>query len=162
MEKLLPDIAANSIGSAVAAERYRPYPAYRDSGVEWLGEIPAHWSVARMWQVSEAISGGTPERDEPRYWDGTIPWVSPKDMKRRLLGYTEEKITERGRRNAGLKLINPPAVLVVVRGMILAHSFPVAVSTVPLTINIDCLKELRTALISAAVTGKIDVRDVVL
>ena len=105
--------------------------------MEWLGEVPAHWVVARMWQVSEAIGGGTPERDEPRYWDGAIPWVSPKDMKRRLLGYTEERVTERGRRDAGIKLINPPAVLVVVRGMILAHSFPVAVSTVPLTINQD-------------------------
>ena len=142
MEKLLPDIAANSMGFAVAPERYRPYPAYRDSGVEWLGEVPAHWVVARMWQVSEAISGGTPERDEPRYWDGTIPWVSPKDMKRRLIGYTEERITERGRRGAGLKLIHPPAILVVVRGMILAHSFPVAVSTVPLTINQD-MKALK-------------------
>ena len=142
MKKLLPDTAANSTGSAVAAERYRPYPAYRDSGVEWLGEIPAHWVVVRMWQVSEAISGGTPERDEPRYWDGTIPWVSPKDMKRRLIGCTEERITERGRRNAGLKLIYPPAVLVVVRGMILAHNFPVAVSTVPLTINQD-MKALK-------------------
>lgn len=25
--------------------RFKPYPAYRDSGVEWLGEIPAHWEV---------------------------------------------------------------------------------------------------------------------
>ena len=129
-------------GFTEGTARYELYPTYRDSGVEWLGEIPAHWSVVRMWQVCEAISGGTPERDESRYWDGTIPWVSPKDMKRRLLGYTEEKITERGRRSAGLKLINPPAVLVVVRGMILAHSFPVAVSTVPLTINQD-MKALK-------------------
>ena len=28
--------------------RFRPYPAYRDSGVEWLDEIPAHWSAKRM------------------------------------------------------------------------------------------------------------------
>ena len=48
MEKLLPDIAANSMGSAVTAERYRPYPAYRDSGVEWLGDIPEHWDVKRL------------------------------------------------------------------------------------------------------------------
>ena len=48
MEKLLPDIAANSLGSAVTAERYRPYPAYRDSGVEWLGDIPEHWDVKRL------------------------------------------------------------------------------------------------------------------
>ena len=121
---------------------YRAYSACRDSGVEWLGEIPAHWVVVRMWQVCEAISGGTPKRDEPCYWDGTIPWVSPKDMKSRLLGDTKEKVTERGRQNAGLKLIPSPAVLVVVRGMILAHSFPVAVSTVPLTINQD-MKALK-------------------
>ena len=48
MEKLLPNVAANSMGSAVAAERYRPYPAYRDSGVEWLGDIPEHWDVKRL------------------------------------------------------------------------------------------------------------------
>ena len=48
MEKLLPDISANSIRSAVTAECYRPYPAYRDSGVEWLGDIPEHWDVKRL------------------------------------------------------------------------------------------------------------------
>ena len=48
MEKLLPDFTANSMGFAVSAERYRPYPAYRDSGVEWLGDIPAHWDVKRL------------------------------------------------------------------------------------------------------------------
>ena len=28
--------------------RFRPYPEYKDSGVEWLGEIPAHWEVTRL------------------------------------------------------------------------------------------------------------------
>ena len=46
--ELLPDIAADSVGFADAAERYRPYPAYRDSGVEWLGDIPEHWDVKRL------------------------------------------------------------------------------------------------------------------
>ena len=30
------------------SRRFRPYPEYRDSGVEWLGEIPAHWDVRRL------------------------------------------------------------------------------------------------------------------
>jgi type I restriction enzyme, S subunit len=60
-----------------------PHVGLSDSGVRWLGEIPAHWEAARMWRVSTAISGGTPARDEAGYWDGDIPWVSPKDMKRR-------------------------------------------------------------------------------
>ncbi|MEP0773113.1 MAG: restriction endonuclease subunit S [Acidobacteriota bacterium] len=33
---------------AEPTRRYKPYPAYRDSGVEWLGEIPAHWEVRRL------------------------------------------------------------------------------------------------------------------
>ena len=82
-----------------------PVVPMKDSGVEWLGHIPAHWETARMWQVCEAISGGTPARDERTYWDGNIPWVSPKDMKRRLLDDSEEKITDCGQRDAGLKLI---------------------------------------------------------
>ena len=28
--------------------RFEPYPAYKDSGIEWLGEIPAHWEVKRL------------------------------------------------------------------------------------------------------------------
>ena len=119
-----------------------PDAPMKDSGVEWLADIPERWNTARMWQLSEAIGGGTPSRDESRYWGGSIPWVSPKDMKRRLLDDTEEKITERGRIESGLRLVRPPAVLIVVRGMILAHSFPVALATVPLTINQD-MKALK-------------------
>ena len=33
--------------SATKWRRYKPYPAYKDSGVEWLGEIPAHWGIRR-------------------------------------------------------------------------------------------------------------------
>lgn len=33
------------IKGARGQRRFKPYPAYKDSGVEWLGEIPAHWSV---------------------------------------------------------------------------------------------------------------------
>ena len=31
-----------------ALQRYRPYPAYKDSGVDWLGKIPEHWQVKRL------------------------------------------------------------------------------------------------------------------
>ena len=35
-------------------ERFKPYPAYKDTGVEWLGEIPAHWEVKRLKYVAPA------------------------------------------------------------------------------------------------------------
>jgi type I restriction enzyme S subunit len=36
---------------AAGLQRYRPYPAYKDSGVEWLGEIPAHWEALKLKRV---------------------------------------------------------------------------------------------------------------
>ncbi|MEO9249667.1 MAG: restriction endonuclease subunit S [Gemmatimonadaceae bacterium] len=121
-----------------------PNVPMKDSGVEWLGEIPTHWAAKKMWRISTAISGGTPAKDERGYWDGDVPWVSPKDMKRRFIQSSADTITERALRETGIKLIAPPVVLIVVRGMILAHTFPVAITTVPVTINQD-MKALQLA-----------------
>ena len=118
-------------------QRFEPYPLYKDTGVEWLGRIPSHWDAARLWRISRSISGGTPAREERAYWDGGIPWVSPKDMKRRIIDSSEDTVTELAIRETGLRVVDPPAVLVVVRGMILARSFPVGLTTVPVTINQD-------------------------
>lgn len=114
----------------------------KESGVGWLGDIPAHWEPMRMWRLCTAISGGTPAKDNPTYWGGDIPWVSPKDMKRRVIDSSEDTITDRAVGETALRLIAPPVVLIVVRGMILAHSFPVAITAVPVTINQD-MKALR-------------------
>jgi type I restriction enzyme S subunit len=114
-----------------------PNVPMKESGVEWLGQIPKHWQSPKMWRIGRAISGGTPNKDELGYWDGKIPWVSPKDMKRRIIDSSEDTVTERAIREVGIKLIEPPAVLIVVRGMILAHTFPVAITVTPVTINQD-------------------------
>ena len=58
-------------------------------------------------------------------------------MKRRFIQSSEDTISERALAETGIKLIAPPVVLIVVRGMILAHTFPVAITTVPVTINQD-------------------------
>ena len=55
-------------GSPPALRRFKPYPAYKDSGVEWLGEIPAHWEVKRTKYVARLRSGHTPSRLQPEYW----------------------------------------------------------------------------------------------
>jgi type I restriction enzyme, S subunit len=107
----------------------------KDSGVEWLGEIPAHWVERKMAYLAEMISGGTPNKENIEYWKGEIPWVSPKDMKSRIITDTIDHISQIAIDESGLELIEPPVVLIVVRGMILAHTFPVGVTTFPVTIN---------------------------
>jgi type I restriction enzyme S subunit len=128
----------------VQPRRFRAYASYRTSDIAWLGATPAHWKTHRMAHLTKAISGGTPSKENPEYWKGTIPWVSPKDMKVRVIRDAADHISDDAVEQAGLSLIAPPAVLIVVRGMILAHTFPVAMSAVPVTINQD-MKALEIA-----------------
>lgn len=81
--------------------------------------------------------GGTPSKDAPHYWGGSIPWITPKDMKRRALTDAIDHITSLAAKESPAKLLEPGAVLVVVRGMILAHTFPAAVLLAAATINQD-------------------------
>ena len=81
--------------------------------------------------------GGTPSKSNPFFWEGAIPWITPKDMKRRELSDAIDHISELAMQESTAKLIEPGAVLVVVRGMILVHTFPSAVLRVPATINQD-------------------------
>ena len=44
------------------------YPAYKDSGVEWLGEVPEHWVLSKLKHVARLSGGGTPSRDNLDFW----------------------------------------------------------------------------------------------
>lgn len=73
----------------------------------------------------------------PNYWvDGNIPWVSPKDMKRSHLWDAIDHVTEKALGH-GTRLAPAQALFIVVRGMILAHTFPVAKAERPLAFNQD-------------------------
>ena len=119
-----------------------PDAPLRDSGIPWLGEIPAHWQLMALRFLVDIFSGATPDTGKRDYWDGDIPWISPKDMKRESIADSEDHVTPLALSESALQLIGPGAVLVVVRGMILAHSFPVALTTESVTINQD-MKALR-------------------
>ena len=220
-----------------------PTVPMKDSGVEWLGEIPAHWKVNRTKFAARLRSGHTPSRQHPEYWqECTIPWFGLADVWQIREGQVEyvyetaEKISELGLAHSAARLLpkhtvilsrtasvgfsailgvemattqdfvnwicgptlRPEYLLYVFRSM--THEFrrltmgsthqtiympdvggfstpipPLAeqdqivaairketaridVLVAKVRDAIDRLKELRTALISAAVTGKIDVR----
>lgn len=114
----------------------------RDSGIPWLGEIPVHWELVALRFLVDMFGGATPSTGKPELWDGDIPWVSPKDMKREEIADAEDHVSLEALESSALRLIDPVAVLIVVRGMILAHSFPVATTNRQVTINQD-MKALR-------------------
>ncbi|WP_213661816.1 restriction endonuclease subunit S [Stutzerimonas stutzeri] len=85
------------------------YPAYRDSGVDWLGEVPLGWRVGNLKHaLIELVSGGTPESNNSAYWsDGDgIPWVAISDMTRGpIVDSTAKSLTEAGLKSKGLRVI---------------------------------------------------------
>lgn len=88
-------------------------------------------------EVVKVRGGGTPSKANPLYWKGDIPWVSPKDMKTRVIEDSQDHISIEATRETSAKIVNSGAVLVVVRGMILAHTVPSAVLQNSATINQD-------------------------
>jgi len=101
-----------------------------------VGEMPEDWDVVPLNSIATLASGGTPSKQRPEFWIGTIPWVSPKDMKTPRLWEAEDHISEEGLKD-GSRLVPPGSLFVVVRGMILAKDLPIALAMVPMAFNQD-------------------------
>ncbi|NKM12094.1 type I restriction endonuclease subunit S [Rhizobium laguerreae] len=127
--KLVPqdpaDEPAEELDVALPRSRSRPF------------EIPCFWTWSRLKAVGKLMGGGTPSKSNREFWGGDIPWVSPKDMKVDYLSEAQMTITEKAISNSSVNVIDQGSLLFVVRGMILAHSFPVAINQSAVTINQD-------------------------
>ena len=114
-----------------------PTAPMKDSGIEWIGEIPEGWDVVALKRLGIPSTGSTPSKDHPEYWDGNIPWLSSKDLKTDYLTDSEDHITEEAIEKCGLNLLNENTLIFCVRSGILRHTFPVTIAKMPTTINQD-------------------------
>jgi len=75
--------------------RYKRYERYKDSGVEWIGEIPEHWNNKKIsWIFNIIGSGTTPSTSNLEYYDGDVPWVNTGDLNDGYLYETSKMITD--------------------------------------------------------------------
>jgi type I restriction enzyme S subunit len=93
-----------------------PSVPMKDSGVEWLGDVPAHWGVRRVKDVARLESGHTPSKQIPEYWKNCdIPWVSLNDSKylaaNDYITDTAFQINELGLANSSARLLPAGAVV---------------------------------------------------
>ena len=114
-----------------------PDASMKDSGIEWLGKVPAHWEIRPLKYLMTLKSGGTPSKENPVYWNGDVPWASSKDLKGEELFDTQDHISQEAVDSGVSELVPSGSILTVVRGMILAHTFPVVTARVPMAINQD-------------------------
>lgn len=93
-----------------------PTVPMKDSGIEWLGEIPAQWEVCRIKAVAQLESGHTPSKSVPEYWeDCDIPWVSLNDSKQLassdFISETSHNINAMGLANSSARILPKGAVV---------------------------------------------------
>ena len=110
----------------------------KDSGVEWIGEIPEGWEVKRLkFLIKRAFSGGTPSTDKIEYWDGGIPWISSVDIKTDFLSSTLREISEIGLKRSSSNIAPKGSVVFVTRSGILQHTFALSILKNDMAINQD-------------------------
>jgi type I restriction enzyme S subunit len=78
--------------------------------------IPSHWKLSTLGESLMAIiGGGTPSRDNPSLWGGTIPWLTVKDMRGRRPSQAQEYITEKAVKESATNIIPPDTVITATR-----------------------------------------------
>ena len=104
-----------------SARTLRPYPDYKDSGVQWLGKVPSHWAVRRIRTIASVISGATPSSNTGSYWEGHIVWVTPQDLGALGSRYTTtsaRRITRKGYEACGATIAPAGSVAISTRAPI--------------------------------------------
>ena len=94
-----------------------PDAPMRDSGIAWLGKVPAHWGVKRLKFVAHVGNGSTPNREDSAYWDGgTYPWLNSSVVNQEQVTNADQFVTPLALSECHLPRISPPAVLVGITG----------------------------------------------
>ena len=97
------------------------YPDYKDSGIEWLGDIPTNWTAAPLKWTFILVGGSTPRSDNPDYWDGNIQWFTPADLGKSTDPYllaSQRTVSRRGLDSCSSSLVPPGALLLSTRAPI--------------------------------------------
>ncbi len=91
--------------SHAVAKGLNPDARMKDSGVEWLGEMPAHWEVKAIRNIANVVRGASPRpAGDPLYFGGdAIPWVTVAEITKNEaidLTETETFLTDEGARHS--------------------------------------------------------------
>jgi type I restriction enzyme S subunit len=101
-------------------------------------QLPPGWALSSVRRLGLWAGGSTPSKSNPEFWEeGTIPWISPKDMKATHLESSQDHVTQAAVDLTNLRLIPANSVAVVVRSGILERTIPVARIPFPATLNQD-------------------------
>ncbi len=102
--------------------------------VKIIDGVPEGWEKTTADQVMDVLSGGTPKTKVPEFWDGEIPFFTPKDAKGLFTYSTEKTITELGLSKCNSRLYPKYTVFITARGTVGKLAF----AQRPMAMNQSC------------------------
>lgn len=84
--------------------KYKTYSEYKDSGVEWLGEIPKHWNMNTVKRLTKFQVGWTPSTGNDNNFLGDNLWANISDLKNKYLFNTAKKISDEAAKAASMDI----------------------------------------------------------
>ena len=113
-----------------------PNVPMKDSGVPWLGDIPAHWEVKKVTWLFRIGSGTTPRSEDTAYYGGETPWITTSELRESFVTESEKNVTAKALRDySSLKLHPAGSVAVAMYGATIGR---LGMLGVPATVNQAC------------------------
>lgn len=115
----------------------------KNSGIEWIGEIPDDWEIKKLkYIVNSLFSGGTPDSTNELYYEDTgIPWIIIADMKSDIIYDTQKKLSRAGLESKNLKIFPEGTLLYAMYasvGKVSELGITAAINQAILALTIDC------------------------
>lgn len=114
-----------------------PDALMKDSGVEWIGEIPTHWTAKRLKYVCDTNSGTTPDSNNYDYYDGEVSWIQSGDLYgTNTIASTDKSVTHKALiEHSALSVYKAPFVVIAMYGASIGNS---ALSQIDACLNQAC------------------------
>lgn len=80
------------------------YEEYKNSGIEWLGEVPSHWTVCKVKHKYSFKTGATPSSGKKEFYDGEIKWANISDINGGIIHDTVKHITDEAVRSCSMTI----------------------------------------------------------
>jgi len=112
-----------------------PKAKLKPSGIEWIGDIPAHWEVKRIGHLGTVGNGSTPSRSNSRYWDrADYPWLNSGSVNQGIITEADQFVSNLALKECHLPLVKEESIVIAITGQGKTRG-TAALLTIPATIN---------------------------
>lgn len=138
-EQIIEELKAykQSVITEAVTKGLNPNVPMKDSGIEWIGEIPDHWCIDKVIRSFGLIgSGTTPKSTEDDNFVGNIRWIQSGDINGGIMFECKNRISESTlKKTSALKVYNPPFIIVAMYGASVGNT---SISTIDGCVNQAC------------------------